>query len=372
MLNSDFPSDLKDWWKPTQIGKVTKVRYDIISKKVCGLLKELNICSYPVDLDNVIYSLNKLGINLELESYSEYAKFKNTTISYLEREVFKSEDGATAYIPEADLYIIFINDTIPSKRRIYWTKAHEIGHIVLNHYSIMKPILLRQRGLADKQYNLLEQEANWFAKLLICNPHVLKMSGLNTIEDIMEVCNISFEAAEYRVNDISKSLIYNNFDMQIIMQFSDFCNQKTCVRCQNRFFIPNAEHCPVCGHAKFRKAREQMIYSSIELDENSKVIVCHKCENENILNGDYCQICGIILVNRCRVDDNSYYNNSCGELAEGDARYCCKCGNETTFGYLGLLKNWEDEKNTGKKMPPSAFASIPTFEEISEDEDIPF
>ena len=292
--------------------------------------------------------------------------------------VFKSKDGATAYITEADLYIIYINDRMNPKVRINWTKAHEIGHIILNHSSIMEPVLLKRRGLTDKQYDTLEREAEWFAKLLICHPLILQKCGFDTSDIIMEICNISKRAAKNRLNEIVNPFnFHNEYDLFISMLFDNFINLKTCLKCKNRFFIAGATYCPVCGHSEFEKFGEVMIYSSIKLDENHKAIRCPKCDNEIIIHkdGEYCQICGVNLVNRCYGDnDCDYYGNysglieGCKTLAGGDARYCHKCGKQTTFGYFGLLKDWEAERKSKNEINNS----IPRFEEITSDDDLPF
>lgn len=91
-----------------------------------------------------------------------------------------------------------------------------------------------------------------------------------------------------------------------------------------------------------------MIYSGFETQANGRVTKCPCCENEEVKNEDvFCKICGTPVINKCT---NSYYDNfereqwECGEIGDGSARFCTKCGHPTTYSQLGLLKPWEDVK----------------------------
>ena len=92
-----------------------------------------------------------------------------------------------------------------------------------------------------------------------------------------------------------------------------------------------------------------MIYKNeIETDENKKVKRCPRCDNEEILDGDYCQICGLELYNRCiNYEEDNYRNfiQGCGEFCFSNARYCPRCGAKTTFYQLGILSDYTVEKS---------------------------
>lgn len=96
-----------------------------------------------------------------------------------------------------------------------------------------------------------------------------------------------------------------------------------------------------------------MIYRSILLNEYGKAIVCPHCENEELTLGDYCKICGNEIINRCADTPNSKARNvtlkGCGSILQGNARYCSKCGNESSFYQKGWLKDWKSE-NTKKAI----------------------
>lgn len=81
-------------------------------------------------------------------------------------------------------------------------------------------------------------------------------------------------------------------------------------------------------------------YAQIELDVNSKAKVCPICENDDVMGGDYCQICGKHIRNYC-TDDQC--QGSIG--LRGNARFCPYCGAETTFFKNGILRAWDDNSN---------------------------
>lgn len=126
----------------------------------------------------------------------------------------------------------------------------------------------------------------------------------------------------------------------------------------------NDKYCPICGenlkeektsilNYKTLKGVGYMIYDGCKLDQNRKAIVCPRCENEEIIeNGEYCKICGVSLINRCEGywetddSDRNDWINGCGEILEGNARYCHKCGKKSSFYINGFLKPWNKENKS--------------------------
>ena len=101
-----------------------------------------------------------------------------------------------------------------------------------------------------------------------------------------------------------------------------------------------------------------MKYSLLETYENGKLKECPTCHNEiTNIEGDFCQICGNNLVNRC-------INDECSNTSPlpSNARYCPQCGCQSSFydSHLfisdGLMSVPDPEK--------------PPFPEI--DEELPF
>lgn len=108
-----------------------------------------------------------------------------------------------------------------------------------------------------------------------------------------------------------------------------------------------------------------MIYDDgFELDSTGKAKICPKCENEEISeDGEFCEICGTVLVNKC--SNIQGYNNEppCGKIARGNARYCKYCGSTTTFYNSQLLKDWTIVMNQLKKAQEEIVTTIATLDD---------
>lgn len=94
-----------------------------------------------------------------------------------------------------------------------------------------------------------------------------------------------------------------------------------------------------------------MNYPNIEVRENGKAVVCPVCKNKATdIVGDYCQICGTMITNRCSVKPDDFdafgiYDCPGGEGLPGNARYCNHCGAPSTFLLNNLLKSWDTDDN---------------------------
>lgn len=90
-----------------------------------------------------------------------------------------------------------------------------------------------------------------------------------------------------------------------------------------------------------------MIYKSIKVNENGKALVCPHCDNEELAQGEYCIICGNNIINKCSDTPDSQIPGvlikHCNTILPGNARFCPKCGNESTFYQRGWLRDWRSE-----------------------------
>lgn len=89
--------------------------------------------------------------------------------------------------------VVFYDDTKPKTRQRF-SVAHEIGHIIL-HSPSEATVLNREICSNDSP---LEQEANIFASRILAPLSILHFLNVSTAEEISEICNISFVAAEIR------------------------------------------------------------------------------------------------------------------------------------------------------------------------------
>lgn len=122
----------------------------------------------------------------------------------------------------------------------------------------------------------------------------------------------------------------------------------TCRYCGYDTTDGSTAYCPICGKPRLLERRvDDMIYKSIQITAAGKAVVCPHCDNEELNGGDFCMICGNEVVNRCAdvvdPEGKAPTSRSCSTILAGNARYCPRCGNESTFYQKGWLKDWKSE-----------------------------
>ena len=95
-----------------------------------------------------------------------------------------------------------------------------------------------------------------------------------------------------------------------------------------------------------------MKYPGFDMNQDKQLTKCAICENEDISEqAEYCIICSAPVINKCLGLWDGDYNNPCDNKCQGNARYCERCGNQTTFLEKGILKPWNEK-------PANAFAEL--------------
>lgn len=150
--------------------------------------------SFPIDVEKIILPNKKIIFS----SYENYAKLTNIEVEELScNGEFK--DSMVIHLPEKQELILY-NSDINSLGRILWSKAHELGHIVLNH---------------EKQGELEEIEAHTFASQLLLPQCLLKKLIQNgkivTIEYLQLAFGLSEKAAQSCLRLVGKKL-ENDYD----------------------------------------------------------------------------------------------------------------------------------------------------------------
>lgn len=118
--------------------------------------------------------------------------------------------------------VIFVSrNAIPARQR--FTTAHELGHILLGHVGRYE-LVNREPDPGD---NPIEQSANVFASRLLAPACVLWGCGAKTPEDIMKLCDISRQAAEFRAGRMEELYRRNKFltsplERTVYAQFADY------------------------------------------------------------------------------------------------------------------------------------------------------
>lgn len=188
-----------------------------------------------------------------------------------------------------------------------------------------------------------------------------------SIEELSKYFNVSYGVIKNRINNLEteilqykrgrdiKALTLISKSKAISLGLDKFkVEQLYCKKCLN-IIDDEYSYCPICGNdltnnsifkQKKRKGAGFMIYKNeIEVDEYGKIKICPRCHNEEILEGPYCKICGLELINRCSSyveNDWTSSLNGCNEVCDTNARYCHKCGCETTFYKNKLLCDYND------------------------------
>ena len=115
-------------------------------------------------------------------------------------KLFRPEDGNDGKCFLLDgRPVILVSDQVPPARQRF-TAAHELGHILLGHVG-MYQLVNRE---PDPKDNPIEQAANVFASRLLAPACVLWGCGARTAEEIMELCQISLQAAQFRAERMEK------------------------------------------------------------------------------------------------------------------------------------------------------------------------
>ena len=133
-----------------------------------------NITKYPLDLREIA-----LKNNWNIWSFKKYCEVRKMNYNDL---IKKYPDGFTEIIDDK-IFICYNQQN--NKQRNRFTICHEIGHIVLKHlYKGQK----------------LEKEANMFAARILMPMLLIKELDITTPEELAKICDVSIDAAKYRLN----------------------------------------------------------------------------------------------------------------------------------------------------------------------------
>lgn len=345
-----------------------KTRRCYIKAKVLSTLYAFSNLEFPVNIKAICESKK----NIRLVPYSEQMRRFNLTYNEM-INLAESHDGTTVYKKSKDRYIIFYNDidkALITSNRYRWSIAHELGHIILEHHKRSDKTKLFRNSLTGTEYKEIEDEADYFAAHILVPHTVLYNLKITTYTDIMDCCKISDLAARNRFNHYRKWYRQNElgtYDYSTQDIFSKARYTKFCYDCGYAQISVKDTYCPICDSKDLRWGVGRMKYiSNIELDNNSKAKICPICKNEELEDGDYCNICGSYLINHCdnRPFENGFVNESaCGNLLSSNSRYCPHCGNRSTFFNDGILKAWNADL---------LFSDNDMEESIDIDEALPF
>lgn len=219
----------------------------------------------------------------------------------------------------------------------------------------MKTRIFRS-SLSAQEYSYLENEADYFAQLILVPHVVLYAFKVKSATQIKHLCKISGPASERRFREYSKWQIdidgNDPYDKPLFKFYYTYLFKKKCKNCDAKLIQRYGKYCPICGYKTLEWGEGTMIYKKLDTYENGKLKECPTCKNEETnIDGSFCQICGEKLINYC-----SNYNCENDTSLPSNARYCPICGSPSTFCNEGILKAWNYKE-------PNSFLSIPDIGE---------
>ena len=143
------------------------------------------VVDFPVDVFEIIDN-NGWGLMTDIE----YMKAKGVDRWEIEEMM---QNGDAMVVLEKGLYTIVYKIRFP--KRVRFSLAHEIGHIVMNHlieFPIVESVEL---------YDALEKEADVFATRLLSPPVVMWEEGIETLESVISFFNVSKSCAANRIKE---------------------------------------------------------------------------------------------------------------------------------------------------------------------------
>lgn len=250
------------------------------------------------------------------------------------RDVSDKFDAVSRYVQEENLYQIIINrDKIrypfqdSRDRRLNFTIAHELGHILLDHLSI--PDILK----TDEERELEDLEANEFAGKLLIPEKTLLHCNFVSIPAVAEFFNVSNTALWIRLNNLQR------------LDLLESKKTRVCNKCGNTQFHRASRYCRICGnHLKnnLNGVERKSYYEPVSFDNCLDLSECPYCGQKHFYWPEgICPSCDRRLYNYCH---KGLYLDKGGCLHTNPdyARFCEMCGSVTYFSSMGFLKGWKE------------------------------
>lgn len=346
-------------------------RFGFATEKAYELLLEYGYDSFPISISAV---LDELSDYVSCLSWTEAKRILKTDDPLHLKEL--KADGRVLRI-NGNKYLIVYDDTIDDDHHNSWTIMHEIGHVILGHLTEFNIGELSRSGLNDKEYEVLEKEAHYFAAEFLMPTAILRYFSIS-VEEIALLFDVSEDAAGRKYKRVFEASYmprqYTKYEDQLIRNFSKFITVgideaiykgitasfsrrikfsslcRKCFHCHSYINDDSAEYCPYCGEtiaskrqsqglfARFREEQELIetpgighiryrYMRSYTIENNQKITkpgICPVCLNHQInKNSNFCHICGTSLYNKCPKD---------GLLSSYSGSFCPSCGRKTTSG----------------------------------------
>jgi len=175
------------------------IRYAFIYNQVLQIYCSMDQITFPIEPCSIIDRYP----NCKYITYQDFAEMNQCDI----REVIllcESKSGCTHYDAAKNRYLILWNEdradnNVTGRRR--WTKAHELGHVVLRHFPLVTEPALAENSFSNLTAPTLEAEADHFAATLLAPMPLFSVLGIASVWDIRQTFGLSKEAATNRWNE---------------------------------------------------------------------------------------------------------------------------------------------------------------------------
>lgn len=191
-----------------------KPHYDLVYEILSDFIDE--DIDYPLDFKELC---RKKGWGIE-----EYTWFNKEFMDV-------SEDGFSTY--KNGKYTIYYNSG-QNPKRIRFTFAHEIGHIVLYHHLKTQIPLLARNGIIEN--DCLEKEANCFARNLLAPAYLVRNLNKNNIDSLSEIFNVSKLFMSIRMNFLHTDYCRLKHSESTEMRFDDIASIVNDFECDGEYF----------------------------------------------------------------------------------------------------------------------------------------
>lgn len=180
---------------------LTKEKYYFISHLAREFIIKNSICSLPISLNDIVMKNNWKTIK-----YSHLRKLNDPEYN----DAMEKNIGFTIFSIKG--YFICYDETLSLERQRF-TIAHEIGHIVLNHYHY---------PVENK-----EQEASMFAARILMPICILYECKVQSSKEISELCFVSSISASFRWERLEELIDRQKFytdrnERKVLMLFQPF------------------------------------------------------------------------------------------------------------------------------------------------------
>ncbi|MCD8074212.1 MAG: ImmA/IrrE family metallo-endopeptidase [Lachnospiraceae bacterium] len=333
--------------------RVREPDYSTPIERSLEVLEDAEITSFPVDLKKIFKHYHLI---MSLGTYKQFSQRRGISLDEIIEKY--GEDGFASMDPVTNRCTVYYNSDSPYKNRIRFTIAHEIGHFFMEHFLEANTSVLRRAEISEKLYKVLENEANCFARNLLCpapiankvmlqGQHETEYPGVtysgpdNTIKRmsaetmparrISRTFLVTEKAARTRQHFLAEDLNaieYRGYEVGFLKDIR-IRARWICRKCKSPK-LSSGFYCQECGSKQFIYDLPGVeLPDAIPVMDDGRFEHCPECGNwEFSADASFCRMCGTPLNNQCTKQHHSNHPF---------AKYCTVCSNETEFNRNGLL-----------------------------------